>query len=248
MNKKTVISLLVFSLLTAAQARAAIVPDRTRIIYSSADKSVSVTMKNDNESKPYLAQVWLENDRGEKISSPLVTLPPVQRIEAKSEGQVKIQGLPAAASLPQDKESLFYFNVREIPPKSDQPNTLQIALQTRIKLFYRPEKLAKAVDAVHPWQHKVVLNRQGDDYQAINPTGYYVVLIDARSRKDAPANASFKPVTLAPGASQLLHVKASSLGEHPVMTYINDYGGRLPLYFNCQASSCQVDDDKSSKR
>ncbi|WP_223346554.1 fimbria/pilus periplasmic chaperone, partial [Escherichia coli] len=42
-----------------------------------------------------------------------------------------------------DRESLFYYNVREIPPKSGKANTLQIALQTRIKLFWRPKALEK---------------------------------------------------------------------------------------------------------
>ncbi|MGT9169473.1 fimbria/pilus periplasmic chaperone, partial [Escherichia coli] len=41
------------------------------------------------------------------------------------------------------RESLFYYNVREIPPKSGKANTLQIALQTRIKLFWRPKALEK---------------------------------------------------------------------------------------------------------
>jgi P pilus assembly chaperone PapD len=48
---------------------------------------------------------------------------------------VKVQALPAAKSLPQDRETVYYFNLREIPPRSDKANTLQIALQTRIKLF-----------------------------------------------------------------------------------------------------------------
>ncbi|MDI5829489.1 fimbria/pilus periplasmic chaperone, partial [Salmonella enterica subsp. enterica serovar Kentucky] len=42
-------------------------------------------------------------------------------IEPSAIGQVKIQGMPALASLPQDRENLFYYNVREIPPQSDKP-------------------------------------------------------------------------------------------------------------------------------
>ncbi|WP_153070434.1 fimbria/pilus periplasmic chaperone, partial [Escherichia coli] len=80
----------------------------------------------------------LEDEQGNKIQSPLVVLPPVQRIEPGKPSQIKIQALPAAKQLPQDRETLYYFNLREIPPKSNKPNTLQIALQTRIKLFYRP--------------------------------------------------------------------------------------------------------------
>lgn len=119
-------------------AQAAIAPDRTRLVFRGEDKSISVDLKNANSKLPYLAQSWVEDEKGVKITSPLIVVPPVQRIEPSAIGQVKIQGMPALASLPQDRETLFYYNVREIPPQSDKPNTLQIALQTRIKVFLPP--------------------------------------------------------------------------------------------------------------
>lgn len=61
--------------------------------------------------------------------------------------------------LAQDKESLYYFNLREIPPKTDKANTLQIALQTRIKLFYRPAGLVVTQNA-KPWQESITLTRR----------------------------------------------------------------------------------------
>ncbi len=132
-----------------SSAQAAIAPDRTRLVFRGEDKSISVDLKNANNKLPYLAQSWMEDEKGNKIDSPLTAVPPVQRIEAAGTGQIKIQGIPALAALPQDRETLFYYNVREIPPKSDKPNTLQIALQTRIKVFYRPLSLSK-IDMQHP--------------------------------------------------------------------------------------------------
>ncbi|STJ19807.1 periplasmic pilus exported chaperone [Escherichia coli] len=124
-------------------AHASVTPDRTRLVFNESDKSISVTLRNNNEKLPYLAQSWLEDEKGNKITSPLAVLPPVQRIDAMMNGQVKIQALPDIHTLPSDRESLFYYNVREIPPKSGKANTLQIALQTRIKLFWRPKALEK---------------------------------------------------------------------------------------------------------
>lgn len=125
-------------LLSAASlsAQASVTPDRTRLIFNESDKSISVTLRNNDPKLPYLAQSWIEDEKGNKISSPLTVLPPVQRIDSMMNGQVKVQGMPDINKLPADRESMFYFNVREIPPKSDKPNTLQIALQTRIKLFW----------------------------------------------------------------------------------------------------------------
>lgn len=241
-------SALALGLTFCSLAHASVTPDRTRVIFDGREKSVSVTLSNNSGQFPYLAQSWLENEQKEKVTSPLAVLPPLQRIEAKSDGQVKVQGMPALSQLPQDRESLFYFNVREIPPKSDKPNTLQIALQTRLKLFYRPAALAKQVDLFHPWQHKVTLNRQGDRYQINNPTPYYVVVIAASDHKDGASPAGFEPLLLAPLQQQPLNVKASALGSAPVLTYVNDYGARLPLFFTCNGDVCHVDDARSLKQ
>jgi P pilus assembly chaperone PapD len=42
--------------------------------------------------------------------------------------------------LPQDRETLFWMNVKAIPSmdKSKLDNTLQLAIISRIKLYYRP--------------------------------------------------------------------------------------------------------------
>ena len=82
--------------------------------------------------------------------------------------------------LPQDRESVYYFNLREIPPRTDKANTLQIALQTRIKLFYRPAAIVPSQQQLsNPWQQKLTLTRVGDQYRVNNPTPYYVTLVDA---------------------------------------------------------------------
>ena len=245
---KTNISCLSAILFFTSCAQAAIARDRTRLVYKGGEKSISVTLKNDSQTLPYLAQTWVENEKGEKITSPLAVLPPVQRIEAKTEGQVKVQGMPDISTLAQDKETLFYFNVREIPPKSDKPNSLQIALQTRIKLFYRPAALAKKVDPEHPWQHQVTLSRQGEHYLVKNPTSYYVIISSASTQKGGQPITGFEPLVMPPATSQEMKGRASDLGSAPVLTYVNDYGGRLPLYFQCSGAECHVDDARSSKR
>ncbi|MGQ8773267.1 fimbria/pilus periplasmic chaperone [Serratia sp. NA_112.1] len=228
-------------LLCAQQASAAIALDRTRVIFSGGDKSVSMSISNENKQLPYLAQGWIEDANGKKITSPLTVLPPVQRLEPGAKSQVKVQGLPAANTLPQDRETLFYFNLREIPPKSDKPNTLQLALQTRIKLFYRPKAIAIAnPEASAPWQEKLTLTKQGDSYQVNNPTPYYVTLVDASSKKGGASAPGFEPLMVAPKGSAPLKVAASALGNAPVLTYVNDYGGRPQLSFNCNGASCQA--------
>ncbi|EOV8484585.1 fimbria/pilus periplasmic chaperone [Klebsiella aerogenes] len=239
------LNVLCLNILSTSSVQAAIALDRTRIIFDGDLKSVSLNVSNLNKQLPYLAQGWLEDEQGNKISTPLTVLPPVQRIEPGKQSQVKIQALPASKMLRQDRETLYYFNLREIPPKSNKPNTLQIALQTRIKLFYRPRAVAINKNAAPP-QEMLTLSRQGDNYIVNNPTPYYVTIIDADSKKGGPGIKDFKPLMIPPNQSLPLTVNAKSVGINPVLTYVNDYGGRPLLSFSCKDNSCTVVPDKAS--
>ncbi|ORM69024.1 fimbria/pilus periplasmic chaperone [Pantoea rwandensis] len=254
MNKitfKNAFSLVVLSFMTQS-ALAAISLDRTRIIYPGTEKSVSLTVSNKNNELPYLAQGWLEDENENKLEShsAFIVVPPVQRIEPKSETQVKVQSLVATDAfkkLPQDRESLFYFNLREIPPRSDKPNVLQIALQTRIKLFYRPAALAESASAQHaaPFQEKLLLTKKGDKYWVKNPTPYYITLIGASAKKEGDVIKGFEAMMIAPFSEELLGGSAATLGANPVLVYVNDYGGQPALTFKCRGETCSVSDQSS---
>lgn len=228
-------------LIATQQAQAAIALDRTRVVFEGGQKSVSLSVNNENKQLPYLAQGWVEDANGKKVTSPLVILPPLQRIEPGAKSQMKIQALPAVAQLPQDRESLFYFVMREVPPRSDKPNSMQIALQTRIKLFYRPQALlqAKGVPA-QPWQEQLTLEPEGQFYLVNNPTAYYVTLVDASRDSAAQTVSGFEPLMIAPKSRVSLAAKVADLGSHPVLTYINDYGGRPRLQFDCSGGACRA--------
>lgn len=232
-------------LLTAQSAQAAIALDRTRVIFNGSQHSQAMSISNQNKTLPYLAQSWVENEKGEKIDSPFTALPPLQRVEPGAKSQVKLQSTGNVASLPQDRESLFYFNVREIPPKSNKPNTLQIALQTRIKLLYRPDSLAVKTGGEDIPQKQLTLTKEGDHYRLNNPTGYYVTLVRAASSEKAADLPGFKAVMVPPKNSIMLDGSASALGAHPVLNYINDYGGRPQLTFACSGSQCAVSSMKA---
>ncbi|MEX1843617.1 fimbria/pilus periplasmic chaperone [Enterobacter cloacae] len=244
MNKRigiTYTAVLLAAGLAAAQVQAAIALDRTRVIYPGSEHAISVSITNNNQQLPYLAQAWIEDTEGHKIQNPLAVLPPVQRVEPGKMSEVRIQGLPALAALPQDRESLFYFNLREIPPRSNKPDVLQIALQTRVKLFYRPQAIIpNKAQMANPWQKQLTLTHVGDGFSVHNPTPYYITLVDAASAAQGKDAKGFQPLMVPPKGDIALGVKASELGSAPVLTYINDYGGRPQLTFHCAGSSCQV--------
>lgn len=241
-NTFTRSALLIMAGLMATQAaHAAIALDRTRVIFNGAQGAESLSITNQNKTLPYLAQSWVENAEGQKIESPLMALPPLQRLEPGSKSQVKLQA-NGVSVLPQDRETLFYYNLREIPPKSSKPNTLQIALQTRVKLFYRPAALAiKSGDIP---QKKLTLTKSGDRYVVHNPTGYFITFVHAAPSEKSESVAGFKVDMVSPEGELTLGGSAAAMGTHPVLTYINDFGGRPKLIFSCSGNTCSVTDTR----
>lgn len=142
------VSMLVYGI--AAQAGVSI--GLTRVIVTGDDKSGSVQIQNDGP-RPALIQLWIDNNIAELdqpieyIKVPFVVDVPVFRLEPKTSKSVRIYYTGAnstgnARQLPSDRESMFWLNVLEVPPKNAASalpsNEVQIAFRSRIKLFYRP--------------------------------------------------------------------------------------------------------------
>lgn len=217
------------------QAHAAIALDRTRVIFPGNASSISLTISNENKAQPYLAQAWLEDVSRQKITTPLVVVPPMQRVEPGQKSSIRLQALPATASLPQDRESVFWFSVREVPPRSEHSNVLQVALQTRIKVFYRPEAIIPEKYA--RWDNQLILNKVYDGYRIDNPTPYYISIISVAGSENEIVAKDFQPVMIAPKSSAVVKSKTSST---PWITTINDFGGRPKQGFRCNGAVCQA--------
>lgn len=218
-------------------AQAAVTIDRTRVIYEGKMKSVSINLSNDNKDLPFLAQSWIEDEQNQKITSPLLALPPLQRLEPGSKSVVRVTAVPDVSLLPQDRESLFYFNVREIPPKSEQSNVLQLALHTKVKLFYRPQAIV--VDKNVVWQQQLVFQKSGSQLTVENPTPFHIVMTGLASEFKARGGqeiAGFNGLMLAPYASEQIKLNTTAPNSF-VMSYINDYGGHPELKFVCDGSA-----------
>ncbi|MEQ4676388.1 fimbria/pilus periplasmic chaperone [Providencia vermicola] len=236
-NAKIATAMSLFLLMQSAYA--AIALDRTRVIYNENDKSVSMGLTNEHLTSPYLAQAWIENDRDEKVTSPFIVTPPVHRIEANSKSQIKIQSVPAIAQLPKDRESIYYLNVREIPPRSDKANVLQIALQTKIKLFYRPAAIMiKERMEFIPQENNIKIVKRGTDYLVKNPSPYFLSI--TKTKKGNTEVSNFEPVMIAPFSESSLGKISGSLGAMPTLVYLNDFGGTVDLKFSCQTTECSV--------
>jgi len=222
------------SLLVSFSSVAALTPDRTRIVFDEESRSVSIMITNDNKKLPFLAQSWLEDHAHKKVHSPLIVMPPLQRINGGEKSLVRIATSPAVASLPRNKETLFYFNLLEIPPRPDKSNVMQIALQSQLKLFYRPKEIKPRDGEV--WQTKLVFHKQPGGLAIENPTAYYITLSKMARKFHQEGGgdiSSFKPVMIAPQSTETVSL-SETVPNQFVVSYINDYGGQPEIKFSCQ--------------
>lgn len=216
-------------LLLSSNAFSAIVVDRTRVIVENNNVVTAVNIRNKNDTFPFLAQSWIEDEKGEKITKYFTVIPPIQRVEPNSKSIVRIQRLSDYLELPQDRETLFFFNIREIPPKSEKINVLQIALQSKLKMFYRPKSISQQ-DAVQPFKElKVSFKNKG--IYLNNPTPYYLSMVTLAG-DNKPLN-DIDSVNIAPFSDISLPLKTGTTFNKLSIVFVDDYGGTPTVNFNC---------------
>lgn len=227
------------ALASAMPAQAAVVLAATRVVYNASDAEATLRLSNEGDS-PMLTQSWL--DKGDATASPstidvpFTVMPPVSRIDPGKAQTLRI--LYTGEPLPRDRESVFWLNVLEVPPKPDASGTdtnfLQMAFRSRIKLFFRPEGLkGQAADAPSQLVWRLVPQGgagKGPALEARNPTAYHVSLGTVELVGGGKSAKFDDGVMVAPGEAQTIALT----GELPstaqaTVKYqaINDHGGVL---------------------
>ena len=157
----------------ASPAHAGIVVGATRVIYNESAREASVSIK-DVDSAPFVVQTWI--DTGDThAKAPFFITPPLSRLDPGKQNMLRV--MRTNQPLPADRESMYGLNVKEIPEASRDKNVLQIAVRTRIKLFYRPASLpGSPADAPKQlqWHLEAAPDGKGSTLTVHNPTPYYV--------------------------------------------------------------------------
>lgn len=219
------------ALLAAFNASASVVMTGSRVIYPSDAKSVDVQLKN-NDEFPYVIQAWFDNGDQDSTpttgKAPFVATPTTFRIAAK-DGQVLRIFAIDKKGLPQDRESVFYFNFLQIPPSNiggDKGNQMVIMLKNRLKVFYRPENLKannkKVFDCLS------FSNVTKNNIRISNASPFYISLAKVVVKGVA---AKDKPQMIAPFAAADVVLNAGKVTDKNVqgieISLINDYGAMV---------------------
>ncbi|WP_443112748.1 fimbria/pilus periplasmic chaperone [Erwinia sp. SLM-02] len=202
------------------QAEAGVALGATRVIYPAGQKQVQLAVTNNDDSSTYLIQSWVENSDGVKDGRFVIT-PPLFAMQGKKENTLRI--IDATNNqLPQDRESLFWMNVKAIPSMEKSKlseNTLQLAIISRIKLYYRPANLPMPPEQA---AEKLRFRRSAGSLTLINPTPYFQTVTEINAGTRILENA------LVPPMGEVTIKLPADAGSDISWRTINDYGALTP--------------------
>jgi P pilus assembly protein, chaperone PapD len=187
----------------------------TRVVYQEGKREASISVTNAETHTPYLVQSWVENfAENDKRPVPFIVTPPLFRLDPEKRNMLRISF--TGASLPSDRESVYWLNVKSISPsQKDDVNKLQINIKSKFKIFYRPKNLAGDVEKA--WQ-QLQFHMTGNHLMVNNPTPYFISLFSLY----VGGKEIKEPGMIAPLSSQEWSVS----GTGPVKwRAINDFGG-----------------------
>ena len=114
----------------------------TRVIFPTNVAQVPLLISNTSTEDHFLINSWIE-DQNEKKTNDLLITPPIYVSKPNSSNAIKINKIKE--DFAQDRETLYYVNIKSVPSANKQvlenTNVLQLAVLSRIKLFIRPEGL-----------------------------------------------------------------------------------------------------------
>ncbi|HBD7022666.1 TPA: molecular chaperone [Citrobacter koseri] len=202
-----------------------VIISNTRVIYPEEQKETTVQLINRGNS-PALIQTWIDegnpDSTPETAQVPFLLTPPVVKVEGGSGQQLRIRYTGSANALPQDRESVYYLNVLDIPPKQenlDGKNTMQIAIKSRIKLFYRPTELTIPASDLHKY---LSFTAQGNQLVATNRAPYFASIATMSSRGKSLTG---EPKMIAPLSTLTIPTTGAVLsGQALDILLVDDYG------------------------
>lgn len=214
MNSYTVF--FAFPLMACFAAQAGVVIGGTRFVYPEGADSISFEVKN-TSSDTYLVNTKVTQESG---NAPFITTPPLFPISSGDSNKIRI--IRTGGNFPNDRESLFHLNIAAIPAGKAPSNSLQIAVKSRMKLFYRPKNLRKGI--IDAWQQLKWTNTNGT-WQVKNPSPYYITLSQLKINN----RPNDTVVMLAPFEQQRFTGCENNHLCSISWQSINDYGALTPI-------------------
>lgn len=193
---------------------AGIILGGTRLIFHGDKKESSLSVNNP-DNVPYLIQSWIDSESGGSAKNAFLVTPPLFRLDGGQKNLLRIENI---ASQSQDKETLFWLNVKAIPSTTKQQNALKIAIKNRIKMIYRPAGLIS--QSPEEQADKLRWQRSGGKLTVNNPTPFYMNFMYVRLNGQPVPTATY----VAPNSTASFALPAKASGSQMSWALITDYG------------------------
>lgn len=192
--------LIIIFFLTMSRATAGVVVGGTRFIYPQDKKMITIPVDNTDKKSAYLIQSWVEKEG-------------ILRVMLKK------------TEFPDDRESLLWLNIKGIPETDEnRENKLQIVINSKFKLFYRPAGLTE------PDYNKLRYERKGNRIKIINDLPFHItvrnILVNNKEYTVSEMIVPFESLTVP--------VTTIHSNDKITISYISDFGGIIskPVVFD----------------
>ncbi|HEX4500380.1 MAG TPA: molecular chaperone [Scandinavium sp.] len=215
------LSLALFSSL----ANSSLTLNADRLVYKEKEGDATVTVHS-NEDRAYLIQSWLDSGDSTVIKKmPFVVTPPLFRLGAKSDNVIRIVYL--GNGLPADRETLLWLDVKGVPGLSDEEskveNRMVLAVNNRIKFFFRPEGVKG-----DPGEAAKKLNWSvtGKSVNVKNDSPFNLVLSKISiDKEEIPVSVVDNNTVISPFSNKTYQLKhAPAHGSNVEWESVNDFG------------------------
>ena len=205
----------------------AVVMTGTRVIYNESNKEKTIQFTNVGD-KPFVVDISISDEQNAKIeqnkNEKFMAIPPIFKIEPQA-GQI-IKLIKMTDNLPQDIESVFYFNFSQIPGTTEEQssqNQLTLLFNSQVKIFYRPKSIESQTFSLE----KLIISKEKNKIKIENQSPFHIVIKEANLISDSSKTVLIKSTMIPPKSTQFWGNNLNNknyIDEKIELDVINDYG------------------------
>ncbi|WP_264407066.1 fimbrial biogenesis chaperone [Vibrio owensii] len=200
--------------------------DTTRVIFRETDNIAHFSVSNSTENSDYLVQSWVDNrgvndDKKDQKEPSFIITPPIVKSNSKSRNTLKV--IKVNDDLAKDRESVYWIDVKSIPriKETRSGNSLNIAVKSRIKLFYRPSMVTEQYPDGNNANDSLRFSVKNNELVIDNPSPFYVSFYKLKlNQKDVDIGYQM----VEPYSTKKINNRKIKPGTKLSWSTINDFG------------------------
>lgn len=199
----------------------------TRIIYNESSKEKAIQFSNTGKT-PYVVDISINDNKDTDINKEkndiFIAIPQIFKIEPHA-GQI-IKLIKLADNLPNDKESVLYFNFSQIPATTEEQssqNQLALLFNSQVKIFYRPKSIENKENTLND----LFVSKEKNRLKISNDSPFHIVIKEANLIYEKNKFIVAKSVMLSPKSVYFWDIPSKenkNSAKEIEFEIINDYG------------------------